>query len=211
MSGPQQLGEALFMDEVNNNDGEGGGAMCVLCHITAAGEVSGEADFTDFSYDNLGLPLNPLIADKGVDPGLGGFIEKVLANPNSYPASLVTEINKGDGADANFGKHKVSTLRNIDLTPPYGHNGFFPNLTSIVQFYNTRDPLQCSKVGGTEVTPALLADGKIPGYPEGKDNGFCWPPPEINVNVNPEELGNLGLTPTEVDQLVAFLKALTDN
>nr|WP_319574919.1 hypothetical protein [uncultured Desulfobacter sp.] len=45
-------------------------------------------------------------------------------------------------------KHKVSTLRNIAQTPPYAHNGFFPNLTSIVQFYNTRDVYKCSVVGG---------------------------------------------------------------
>ena len=181
--------------------------MCVLCHVTVGGP--GSALFTDFSYDNLGLPVNPLIADKGVDPGLGGFIQSVLADPGKYPASLVDVIEAGDGEAANWGKNKVSTLRNIELTPPYGHNGFFPNLTSIVQFYNTRDPLACSLVGGIPATPALLAAGKIPGYPE--PNGYCWPPPEEPVNVNFGELGDLGLLSNEVDSIVAFLKALTDN
>lgn len=209
----QHAGFDLFMNTENDNLGTGGGAMCVLCHV--AGEPGDEALFTDFSYDNLGIPVNPLIADKGVDPGLGGFIQSVLEDdpdilPN-YPPALVSMIYDAQGEVGgtpyeNLGKHKVSTLRNIELTPPYGHNGFFPNLTSIVQFYNTRDPLACAVVETTPVTPALLAAGKIPGYVP----GYCWPAPEIAANVNDGELGNLGLSSAEVDSIVAFLEALTD-
>ena len=199
----QQAGLELFENENT--------AKCALCHVTVGGP--GSAEFTDFSYDNLGIPLNPLIAAKGADPGLGGFIQSVLAQPGAYPPSLVDVINAGntagDAVSANMGKHKVSTLRNIALTPPYGHNGFFPNLTSIVQFYNSRDPLACSNmVGGIPVTPALLDAGIIPGY--SGPAGYCWPAPEIAANVNVDELGNLGLTPDQVDSIVAFLKALTD-
>ncbi|MGB5638219.1 MAG: cytochrome c peroxidase, partial [Sedimenticolaceae bacterium] len=37
-----------------------------------------------------------------------------------------------------------------------------------------------------------------------------WPAPEVAENVNREELGNLGLTTPEVEDLVAFLKTLSD-
>jgi cytochrome c peroxidase len=37
------------------------------------------------------------------------------------------------------GAFKVPTLRNIALTAPYGHNGFFARLGDIVRFYVTRD------------------------------------------------------------------------
>jgi len=37
-----------------------------------------------------------------------------------------------------------------------------------------------------------------------------WPAPEVYENINMEELGNLGLTNQEVDDLVAFLRTLTD-
>ena len=37
------------------------------------------------------------------------------------------------------GKFKVPTLRNIALTAPYGHNGYFPTLKDIINFKNTRD------------------------------------------------------------------------
>ncbi len=40
---------------------------------------------------------------------------------------------------AENGKFKVMTLRNIQLTKPYAHNGFFKSLKDITHFYNTRD------------------------------------------------------------------------
>ena len=36
-------------------------------------------------------------------------------------------------------KFRVPTLRNIALTAPYGHNGYFKTLEEIVHFYNVRD------------------------------------------------------------------------
>lgn len=80
----------------------------------------------------------------------------------------------------NLGQFKVPTLRNIALTGPYFHNGVYGTLEEVIHFYNKRD-----------TDPAI-------------------PSPEINSNVNHEELGNLKLTPQEEQALVAFLKTLTD-
>jgi len=38
----------------------------------------------------------------------------------------------------------------------------------------------------------------------------AWPAPEISENVNKEELGELGLTNQELEDLIAFLRTLTD-
>jgi len=81
---------------------------------------------------------------------------------------------------AGNGKFKVSSLRNIAKTAPYAHNGYFKTLKDTVHFYNTRD-----------VDPS-------------------WPAPEVPVNMNTDELGNLGLTSQEEDDIVAFLMTLTD-
>ena len=92
---------------------------------------------------------------------------------------------------------KVPTLRNVDRRPDpgfvkaFGHNGYFKSLEAIVHFYNTRD-----------VLPTC-----IPGLVEGVE---CWPEPEVAVNVNTDELGDLGLTAPEEAALVAFLKTLSD-
>ena len=165
---------------------------CALCHISQPSMAPDGGDmpplFTDFTYDNLGIPRNPVI-------------DRLLSNP---PADLGLGGVLGD-ANQN-GKFKVMPLRNIELTAPFGHNGFFPTLESIVRFYNTRDVFACELIGGDAVTPAELADGMLPDG----SNGKCWPAAEVVDNVNPEELGDLGLTPGQERKIVAFLKTLTD-
>jgi cytochrome c peroxidase len=110
-------------------------AKCSSCHTLDKG-TAGYPLFTDFTYDNLGIPKNPenpaTIANPAwADPGLGGFLEA-----SGHPKDVYsTEI----------GKFKVPTLRNVDLRPSaafvkaYGHNGYFKSLEEIVHFYNTRN------------------------------------------------------------------------
>jgi hypothetical protein len=63
----------------------------------------------------------------------------------------------------------------------YGHNGYFRSLKDVVHFYNVRDT--------------------------GREK---FPPAEVPATVNHAELGNLELTDAEENELVAFLKTLTD-
>ena len=91
------------------------------------------------------------------------------------------------------GKQKVMSLRNIELTAPYMHNGVFQTLEQVVHFYNTRDIL------GTCV------DNNDPGF-----GVTCWPAPEFTDNVNTEELGDLELSPQDEADIVAYLKTFTD-
>jgi cytochrome c peroxidase len=170
---------------------------CAECHVLDPGPGDTPPLFTDFTYDNLGIPKNlenpfytmPLeVNSQGrhwVDNGLGGFLQ---TRPDFREHWL-----------ENIGKHKVPTLRNIDKRPhpdfvkSYGHNGYFKDLKQIVHFYNTRDTLGI----------CWGADGEIEGE-------TCWPPPEVTLNVNLDELGDLKLTEAEEDAIVAFLKTLTD-
>lgn len=152
-------GLALFNDPRKGN--------CAACHPSTI--LGGEAAplFTDFSYDNLGVPANlniPYYNPASPDIGLA-------ANP--------MVVIDGQ-ADAEMGKFKVPSLRNIGVSWPYMHNGVFNTLDEVVDFYNTRD-----------------TDNK-------------WPDPEVAANVNDTELGNLGLRDDEADKIVAFLMTLTD-
>jgi len=105
-------------------------------------------------------------------------------------------------AEDNEGVQKVPTLRNVDLRPndefikAYSHNGYFKSLKSIVHFYNTRDVKPTCDDPFTSDTDAMLQG--------------CWPEPEVNENVNDDELGNLKLTDAQEDAIVAFLKTLSD-
>lgn len=177
----EQLGLKLF-----NKKGK-----CAECHPSKGKQPL----FTDFTYDNLGVPRNPgnpfyeqkAYNSEGAawtDPGLGGF--------------MATEKGYQSKARAHFGAHKVPTLRNVDKRPSadfakvYGHNGYFKSLKEVVHFYNTRDTLPVCNPGdiGERVS--------------------CWPLPETALNMNSKEMGNLELSDAEEDAIVAFMKTLTD-
>ena len=173
----ERLGFALFM----------GKGKCNRCHVATGKDPL----FTDYTYDNLGIPKNPenpvySYNPTFVDPGLGGF----LLHRADYAAY----------ADANMGKFKVPTLRNVglglpDIVKAYGHNAYFKSLEGTVHFYNTRDVLPTCPGDFTEAQ-ALAAN--------------CWPAPEVAQNLNTAELGDLGLSPAEEAAIVAFLKTLSD-
>lgn len=155
---------SLTAQEQRGLDVFNGKGNCFACHPSVSADNSTAPLFTDFSFDNLGIPQNM-------------EYPYYLMNPSPYPdnglGAIVNEITQN-------GKFKVMTLRNIALTAPYSHNGYFKTLKEIVHFYNTRD---------------------IPGM---------WPPPDVIENINKIELGNLGLTDQEEDDIVAFLQTLTD-
>lgn len=179
-----------------------GKGQCANCHPSRPGPDGEPPLFTDFTYDNLGVPRNPEnpfyrmplafnpFGRDWVDAGLGEFLSTRPDYVRFYPE--------------NVGKQKVPTLRNVDKRPQegfvkaYGHNGYFKSLERIVHFYNTRDVLP--------VCPESLA----PITDEVAREHGCWPPAEIPVNVNVDELGNLGLTPEEERAIVAFMKTLSD-
>jgi cytochrome c peroxidase len=171
-------GLKLYEDENKGN--------CAACHPSQRGPNGEPPLFTDFTYDNLGVPRNP---DNGfygqarqfnpqgakfVDKGLGGFVKQ----------------------RAEDGKFKVPTLRNIAKTAPYMHNGYFRTLRGVVAFYNDRD-----------VRPACVGElGEAEALKQG-----CWSRPEVRRNLNTEEMGRLGLTEQEIDDIVAFMQTLNDD
>jgi cytochrome c peroxidase len=188
-----------------------GKAGCNQCHRD--GGPGEEPLFTDFTASNLGVPRNASLQiyfeakpDKlgyspnpagstYSDPGAGFFLRKLKSlsgqlNPDSQWIQLAPKFD---------GKFQVPTLRNVDMRPSpdfvkaYMHNGYFKSLKEVVHFYNTRDVLPRCKAGD-------------PG-----EKVSCWPPPEDETNLNKRQLGNLKLTDEEEDDLVAFLKTLTDD
>jgi cytochrome c peroxidase len=210
----------LSADELAGWDLFRGKAKCNTCHLDGTenrgtkdvgggpmtpGDAAGVAPlFTDFTSSNLGLPKNVAIPyyyettpdsfgftpnPQGfafIDKGVGDFLRGSL-NPNAGWAQY---------ADRFDGKMQNPTLRNVDMRPypefvkAYMHNGYLKSLKEVVHFYNTRDTLgPCGPAKIEKVT--------------------CWPPPEVPQNVN-KTIGNLGLSEKEENQLVAFLKTLTD-
>ncbi|MHB8955657.1 MAG: cytochrome-c peroxidase [Pirellulaceae bacterium] len=167
------------------------GEYCTRCHVSTVPGPGGTPPlFTNFSYQNIGVPQNPLNpfyfvspewnpdGTEFVDYGLGSFLKKAGFPPEVYESEM--------------GKHKVPTLRNVDQRPDpefvkaYMHNGALKSLEEVVHFYNTRDV-------ATE----------------------DWPPPEVPYNLNVElfeghPIGDFHLDAEAEAAIVAFLKTLTD-
>jgi cytochrome c peroxidase len=195
--------------ELFNNQGK-----CNTCHLSgnasrATGGTAADVAplFTDFTSSNLGLPKNPDIPyyyentpDKYgfvanpqglayVDLGVGAFLSGAQGSP-------VPDKSWMQYAPMMDGKMQVATLRNVDARPyptfvkAYMHNGYLKSLKEVVHFYNTRDQ-QCP----------------TPNDPNAKKT--CWPAPEVTSNED-NTVGDLGLSSSDEDDIVAFLKTLTD-
>lgn len=179
LTAQETRGMALFTGANKGN--------CAACHpITPLADGTPPL-FTDFTYDNLGVPRNPdnrfYTLGVGFNPDGMNFVDLGLGGAL--------------GIAAQNGRFKVPTLRNIAVTAPYMHNGYFTNLRSVVQFYNDRDVLaRCTDAIWTRDSDA--------------QSQHCWPAPEVPETVNHNELGHLGLSDQEIDDIVAFLQTLTD-
>lgn len=156
LTAQEQEGMAMFVRADKGN--------CAACHVMSRSANGEPPAFTDFSYDNLGVPRNTdarFYTSNFADPGLA-------ANARVNDPVL-------------NGKFRVPTLRNIEKTAPYMHNGVFTDLRTIVEFYSTRD-----------------------------SNPQRWGETEFPDTINRSELGNLKLSDREIDAIVAFMKTLTD-
>ena len=91
-----------------------------------------------------------------------------------YPNIANPPLQRGERTSTK-GAFKVPTLRNIELTAPYFHNGGELTLKDVVQFYN-------------------------------RGGNFR----EANVQFIDFEIGALNLVDAQVNDLVAFMRALTD-
>jgi cytochrome c peroxidase len=208
-------------------------AQCSVCHPVQT-EGSQLPDlFTEGAYQNTGGPKNPNnpfyrqtnasadplgfnpLGAAYIDFGLGDF----LYPHDSLPSGNIGAGSNGQGDFLKInGVFKIPTLRNVDLRPApgfvkcYSHNGFFKSLKQLVHFYNTRN---LTTVPGEVINFTLPNPyNKLRGRP-------IWPAPENPspvTLVNPTGasaaagglVGNLGLSDQEEDDIVAFLRTLSD-
>ncbi|MGI9024285.1 MAG: cytochrome-c peroxidase [Burkholderiaceae bacterium] len=181
LSEQELRGLALF------NRGDKGN--CAACHISGRGSDGSPPLFTDFTYDNLGVPRNAAIAANS-DPS---YYDLGLCGPQRTDLSTHKEL---------CGAFKVPTLRNVEKTAPYFHNGRFATLKEAVGFYARRDT-------HPEEWYPRDADGAVAQF-----NDL---PAEYHANVNVSEVpynrkpGEMpALSASDIDDVVAFLNTLTD-
>jgi cytochrome c peroxidase len=177
----ESRGLALFNDPDKGN--------CAACHPSDRGADGSSPLFTDFTYDNIGVPRNAAIP-ANADPS---YFDLGLCGPFRTDLANRTDL---------CGAFKVPTLRNVAVTAPYFHNGRFKTLRDVVAFYVRRDT-------NPEEWYPLAVDGSV--------NKFDDLPPAYVKNVNTSEVPynrHLGDAPAlsqeEIDLVVEFLQTLTD-
>jgi cytochrome c peroxidase len=176
----EERGRILFNDPNQGN--------CAACHPSERADDGSAPLFTDFTYDNLGLPREvEIVMNK--DPA---FFDLGLCGPKRLDLAERHDL---------CGAFKVPTLRNVARTPPYFHNGGFATLREVVDFYVRRD------THPEEWYP----------HSEGRVQKFNDLPAEMRTNVNVDEVpydrkpgDEPALRPDEIDDVVAFLGTLDD-
>ncbi|MCA8916653.1 MAG: c-type cytochrome [Planctomycetes bacterium] len=102
------------------------------------------------------------------------------------------------GNQQNRYQFRVPSLRNVAITAPYMHNGAFSTLTEVVNHYRNKAASTNGFTGQNMVQAADLAPTLLP------TNNVLQTPSQLFLNVP----GNL--SPQQVQDIVAFLEALTD-
>lgn len=179
LTAQEARGLALFNDPGKGN--------CASCHTSSRGNDGSHPLFTDFTYDNLGLPRNLQIPAN--------------ADPTYFDLGLCARPDLSGRTDL-CGSFKVPSLRNVALRQAYFHNGSFKTLKDALTFYVQRD---------------TQPEKWYPLNPDGSVNKFNDLPRELQTNVNTTEapydrrFGDLpALSDPEVDDVIAFLRTLTD-
>ena len=146
LSAPEKRGFNLFS----------GKGKCATCHFIPLFNGLVPPEFTEMETEVLGVPAAKSKINATID-----------ADPGKYNISKAT-VHKF--------AFKTPTLRNIEFTGPYMHNGVFNTLEEVMEFYNE---------GG----------------------GAGWNTAPENQTLPKDKLN---LTPKEIDEIIAFMKTLTD-
>lgn len=141
--------------------------------------------FRNFTaQENQGRQIFNGIGNCAACHGTDNFVPGPALNNNGLEFPYV-DLGVGGitGNAADNGKFKVPSLRNIELTAPYMHDGRFTTLEQVVEFYNS------GVVNNPNLSPPLR---NPPGTP------------------NAGQPRRLNLTAGDKAALVAFLRTLTD-
>jgi len=132
-----------------------GQGRCVSCHVIE----QTQALFTDNRFHMIGVAANQMPQDLDELTAAVEDVKKrgtdiaVLSNPKtSSPGRYAVTRDLTD-----VGAFKTPTLRNVELTAPYMHDGSHKTLEEVVQFYNNG-----GRLNESDPLPELLSGGIRP-------------------------------------------------
>jgi cytochrome c peroxidase len=150
------------------------------------GELLFRSDRLKCAQCHAGVLFSKFVTFVGAPPVEPEFINNGMYNiggTGAYP-SPNTGLFKHTGVASDMGKFKVPTLRNIELTFPYMHDGSLGSLSEVIDHYAAGGRTIASGVFAGDGSKSPFKDQRVAGFP---------------------------ISAGEKTDLIAFLKSLTDS
>jgi len=183
---PEDNGMKVFMDPAKGN--------CASCHsMNPKSTKPADNLFTDFAHYATGVPRNKAIP-ANANPS---YFDLGLCGPARTRPALSANVPASVSIEKFCGTFKMPSLRNVGERQVFMHNGVFSNLRDVVSFYATRDSNPQRWYGPS-------------GVPN--DLPLAYQPNIVRDRVPFNRAANAGpaLTDKEIEDVVAFLKTLSD-
>jgi cytochrome c peroxidase len=198
LTAAEKRGYALYEDPAKGN--------CEICHPSARMARGAAPLFTDAGFIAVAAPRRPGLAP----PPAGAVAASVaqvhathgMAVDGAFDLGLCTSGRRGLADDPSYcGRFRTPSLRNVAVRPSFFHNGSLHSLRDAVAFYATRD-----------TDPGRWypknPDGSVRPYDDLPDAFKRYVDHEIPFLPQPD--GRPRLDDSEIDDIVAYLKTLTD-
>ena len=183
----ERNGMAAFMNPDKGN--------CSSCHLmNPSSKVPSDNLFTDFAFYATGIPRNTAIPSNA-NPS---FFDLGLCGPQRSKPALTNNVPSNVTIEKFCGTFRIPSLRNVALREVYMHNGFFKNLKDVVSFYATRNTNPKRWYGPQ-------------GVPNDLPSAYLANIVSDRVPFNKKLNDAPALSDTEINDVVAFLKTLSDD
>ena len=135
-----------------------GKGQCGVCHFGP--------NFSNGEFHNIGMPH--LVAPGRVDPGRYGGIRRVREDKYNLLGGFSDDPARASGSrtlhlaenHSTYGQFKVPSLRNVELTAPYMHDGRLATLRDVVRHYSELDEDRLHQDGEALLKPLRLTDAE---------------------------------------------------
>ena len=133
-----------------------GKGQCSVCHFGP--------NFSNGEFHNIGVPH--LVEPGRVDPGRHGGIKRVREDKYNLLGAYSDDARRASGSrtlhlaesHVTYGQFKVASLRNVELTAPYMHDGRYATLRDVVRHYSELDEDRLHQDGEALLKALHLSD-----------------------------------------------------
>jgi cytochrome c peroxidase len=192
LSAAELRGLALYRDPARGN--------CDTCHPSRRRSNGAAPLFTDAGFIAVAPPRRADLPPLGASASVAAVASR--ARGAQADLGLCRSGRPGLAEVAAFcGRFRTPTLRNVALRPSFFHNGAVRSLRDAVAFYATRDtdPARWYARG---------SDGRVRAYDDLPEAAVANVDREVPFQPLPD--GRPRLDERDIDDLVAFLRTLTD-